>query len=140
MTVATASHPAGRRSAKRPIAAKGSKAPDIDVRLVARSIAQAALEVLAGTRPVSQLSRSLDPECYLSLQHRAALTRKHAARIRANLRPHRSPMVRSVRVCSISAIICEASIVVAEEQRCRAIAMRLERFDGIWRVTALEIG
>ncbi|WP_235036358.1 Rv3235 family protein [Arthrobacter sp. 18067] len=140
MTIAAASRAAGRLSPKRTIAANGTNAPDIDVRLVARTIAQAALEVLAGTRPVSQLSRSLDPECYVSLQHRAALTRKHAARIRGNSRPHRSPMVRSVRVCSISATICEASIVVAEEQRCRAVAMRLERFDGVWRVTALEIG
>ncbi|SDW31366.1 hypothetical protein SAMN04487917_101727 [Arthrobacter sp. yr096] len=49
-------------------------------------------------------------------------------------------MVRSVRACSISETICEASIVVAEEQRYRAVAMRLERFDGVWQVTALEIG
>nr|WP_254779677.1 MULTISPECIES: Rv3235 family protein [unclassified Arthrobacter] len=140
MIVATASRPAGRQNDKRIAATHGSTRADIDVRLVARSIAQAALEVLAGTRPVSQLSRSLDPECYLSLQHRAVLTRKHAARLRGNSQPHRSPMVRSVRACSISETICEASIVVAEEQRYRAVAMRLERFDGVWQVTALEIG
>ncbi|MCT9870146.1 Rv3235 family protein [Paenarthrobacter aurescens] len=140
MTIATASRGTGHQNTKRTIAAYGSKGSEIDVRLVARSIAQAALEVLAGTRPLSQLSRSLDPECYVSLQHRVALTRKHAARVRGSLHPHRSPMVRSVRVCSISETICEASIVVAEEHRCRAIAMRLERFDGVWRVTALEIG
>ncbi|MFW0774589.1 Rv3235 family protein [Paenarthrobacter nitroguajacolicus] len=140
MTVATANRPASRRSTKRTSPTYGPGGSDIDVRLVARSIAQAALEVLAGTRPVHQLSRSLDPECYLSLQHRAALTRKHAAKTRGNPQPHRSPMVRSVRVCSISDSICEASIVVAEEQRCRAVAMRLERLDGVWQVTALEIG
>ncbi|MEJ1113870.1 Rv3235 family protein [Paenarthrobacter sp. CCNWLY172] len=140
MTVATASRPAGRQSTQRTLSGYGSSGSDIDVRLVARSIAQAALEVLAGTRAVSQLSRSLDPDCYVALQHRAALTRKHAARVRGNLQPHRSPMVRSVRACSISEDICEASIVVAEELRCRAVAMRLERLDGVWRVTALEIG
>lgn len=140
MTLATTSRPASRRSTKRTTPTHGPGGSDIDVRLVARSIAQAALEVLAGTRPLQQLSRSLNEECYLSLQHRAALTRKHAARTRGNSRPHRSPMVRSVRVCSISETICEASIVVAEEQRCRAVAMRLERLDGVWQVTALEIG
>ena len=140
MTLATTSRPASRRSTKRTTATRGPGGSDIDVRLVARSIAQAALEVLAGTRPVLQLSRSLNEECYLSLQHRAALTRKHAVRTRGNSQPHRSPMVRSVRVCSISESICEASIVVAEEQRCRAVAMRLERLDGVWQVTALEIG
>ncbi|WP_244296660.1 Rv3235 family protein [Paenarthrobacter nitroguajacolicus] len=140
MILATASRPAKRQAVKRTIAVYGSNGSDVDVRLVARSIAQAALEVLAGTRPVQQLSRSLEPDCYVSLQHRAALTRKHAAKARGNAQPHRSPMVRSVRACSISDTICEASIVVAEEQRCRAVAMRLERFDGVWRVTALEIG
>ncbi|KUM41664.1 hypothetical protein AR689_21820 [Arthrobacter sp. EpRS71] len=140
MTLTTTSRPVSRRSTQRTTAAAGQGGPDIDVRLVARSIAQAALEVLAGTRPVHQLSRSLDAACYLSLQHRAALTRKHAARSRGTAQPHRSPMVRSVRVCSISESICEASIVVAEEHRCRAVAMRLERLDGVWQVTALEIG
>lgn len=140
MTLATASRPSTRQGAQRTVPAPGSNGSDVDVRLVARSIAQAALEVLAGTRPVQQLSRSLEPDCYVSLQHRAALTRKHAARVRGRAQPHRSPMVRSVRACSISDSICEASIVVAEEQRRRAVAMRLERIDGVWRVTALEIG
>lgn len=140
MTVTAQRRPIGRQAPQRSTPVHGSNNRDIDVRLVARSIAQAALEVLAGTRPVQQLARSLDPDCYASLQHRAALTRKHAARIRGSLQPHRSPMVRSVRVCPITDIICEASIVVAEEQRCRAVAIRLERLDGVWQVTALEIG
>ncbi|MEV7661010.1 Rv3235 family protein [Paenarthrobacter sp. NPDC089316] len=141
MSVATTSRPPVRQGVQRASASSGAKAgTDTDIRLVARSIAQAALEVLAGTRPLVQLSRSLDPECYLALQHRAVLTRKHAARSKGNPQPHLSPMVRSVRACSISESICEASIVVAEESRCRAIAMRLERLDGIWQVTALEIG
>lgn len=140
MTVATANRPASRQRTTRNTATSNSGTQDIDVRLVARSIAQAALEVLAGTRPLQQLSGALEPDCYLSLQHRAALTRKHAARGRGRVQPHRSPMVRSVRACAISESICEASIVVSEEQRCRAVAMRLERLDGMWRVTALEIG
>ncbi|AOY70556.1 hypothetical protein ARZXY2_997 [Arthrobacter sp. ZXY-2] len=43
-------------------------------------------------------------------------------------------------MCSISDTICEASVVVAEEQRCRALAIRLELMDDVWQVTALEIG
>ncbi|MDI2019577.1 hypothetical protein PJL18_00068 [Paenarthrobacter nicotinovorans] len=141
LSVATANRPPIRQGTQRASASSGStKGADTDIRLVARSIAQAALEVLAGTRPLVQLSRSLDSECYLALQHRAALTRKHAARSKGSPQPHLSPMVRSVRACSISESICEASIVVAEEGRCRAVAMRLERTDGLWQVTALEIG
>jgi hypothetical protein len=140
MTVVTAHRHASRQRTKRPEMNAGGNASTLDVRLVARSIAQAAVEVLAGTRSILQLSRSLDPDCFLSLQHRAALTREHAARTRGSLLVHRSPMVRSVRACAISETVYEASIVVSEEQRSRAIAMRLEHCDGTWQVTALEIG
>ncbi|MDD7835261.1 MULTISPECIES: Rv3235 family protein [Paenarthrobacter] len=141
MSVVTAGRPPVRQRVPRAVASSGAKGgADTDIRLVARSIAQAAVEVLAGTRPLIQLSGSLDPDCYLALQHRAVLTRKHAARSKGTPQPHLSPMVRSVRACSISESVCEASIVVAEEGRCRAVAMRLERTDGAWRVTALEIG
>lgn len=140
MTVVTARRHADGQRTNRPATNAGANASSLDVRLVARSIAQAAVEVLAGTRSILQLSRSLDPQCFLALQHRAALTREHAARTRGSLQVHRSPMVRSVRACPISDSIYEVSIVVSEELRSRAIAMRLERCEGTWQVTALEIG
>ncbi|MGP0222794.1 MULTISPECIES: Rv3235 family protein [unclassified Paenarthrobacter] len=140
MTVGTASRTTSRTRPKRPPTHHGSPAPGIDIRLVARSIAQAAVEVLAGTRPIQQLARSMNAECFLSLQQRAALTREHMARNRTSCQIHQSPMVRSVRVCSISETIHEAAVVVSEEQRSRAIAMRLEHQEGMWQVTALEIG
>ncbi|BAS17199.1 hypothetical protein AHiyo8_55020 [Arthrobacter sp. Hiyo8] len=49
-------------------------------------------------------------------------------------------MVRSVRVCAVNDGVYEASLVVSEELRSRAVAMRLEGINGTWRVTALEIG
>lgn len=111
------------------------------IHAIARSLAQAAIEVLAGTRPALQLSRSLDQHCLSSLQHRAALTRAHAARSRnGQQRLHRSPVVRSVHACAITENIYETSLVVAEEGRSRAVAMRLERTNEAWKVTALEIG
>ncbi|UKA57545.1 Rv3235 family protein [Arthrobacter sp. FW306-2-2C-D06B] len=114
---------------------------DGEIRALARSIAQAAVEVLAGTRPVQQLSRTLDPGCLGALQHRAALTRAHAANSQSGQpRVHRSPMVRSVRVCAVNDGVYEASLVVSEELRSRAVAMRLEESNGAWKVTALEIG
>ncbi|WP_235835649.1 MULTISPECIES: Rv3235 family protein [Arthrobacter] len=114
---------------------------DREIRTLARSIAQAVVEVLAGTRPAQQLSRSLEPSCYASLQHRAALTRAYTARIKpGQSRLHRSPVVRSVRICAVKDGVYEASSVVAEELRSRAVAMRLERGKDAWKVTALEIG
>ena len=116
-------------------------ATEREVQGIARSIAQAAIEVLGGTRPAQQLSRALNQECYASLQHRALLTRSRSSgKGMPPLKLHRNPHVRSVRVCAISDAICEATLVVSEELRSRAVAMRLEREGKVWRVTAMEIG
>ncbi len=108
---------------------------------ICRSTVQAAVEVLAGTRPVQQLARRLDARCLASLQHRAALTRRVASGSSPTAgRLHRNPTVRSVRACRISEDVYEASAVVVDELRVRAVALRLERSKLAWRVTALEIG
>lgn len=108
---------------------------------ISRSTVQAAIEVLAGTRPVQQLARRLDPRCLAALQHRAALTRRVASGSSPTAgRLHRNPSVRSVQACRISDDVYEASAVVVEELRVRAVALRLERGKLAWRVTALEIG
>ena len=108
---------------------------------ITRGTVQAAIEVLAGTRPLQQLSRRLDPRCLASLQHRAALTRRLAAGSAPTAgRLHRNPTVRSVRACEVAAGIYEASAVVVDELRVRAVAVRLERSNQVWRITALEIG
>lgn len=121
--------------------ATGPASTEQEVKMHARRIAQAAIEVLAGTRPVQQLSRSLDPKSLTSLQHRAALTRAHALRSgNAQSRHHRNPQVRSVHGCAVSETVYEASMVVNEDLRSRAVAMRLELSNGGWKVTALQIG
>lgn len=122
----------------RPLKAVGEKG---EVCAIARGTVQAAIEVLAGTRPIHQLARRLDQRCLASLQHRAALTRRLATGSSPTAgRLHRNPAVRSVRVCEVATGIYEASAVVVDELRVRAVAMRLERSNQVWRVTALEIG
>lgn len=112
-----------------------------EVCAITRSTVQAAIEVLAGTRPIHQLARRLDERCLTALQHRAFLTRREAARAPRKLGGlHRNPAVRSVRACEVTPDIYEASAVVVDELRVRAVAVRLERCKQIWRVTALEIG
>ena len=108
---------------------------------ISRSTVQAAIEVLAGTRPAQQLARRLDERCLAALQHRAALTRRVPCGASPTAgRLHRNPSVRSVRACQVSADVYEASAVVAEDLRVRAVALRLERSRLAWRVTVLEIG
>ena len=108
---------------------------------ITRATVQAAIEVLAGTRPIHQLARRLDQRCLTALQHRASLIRHESARAPRKLgRLHRNPTVRSVRACEVTPDIYEASAVVIDELRTRAVAVRLERSKQVWRVTALEIG
>lgn len=108
---------------------------------ICRSTVQAAIEVLAGTRPAQQLARRLDDRCLAALQHRAALTRRVASGNSPTAgRLHRNPAVRSVRACKVSEDVYEASAVVVDELRVRAVALRLERTQLLWRVTVLEIG
>jgi hypothetical protein len=113
-----------------------------EVRAITRATVQAAMEVLAGIRPVHQLARRLDPRCLSALQHRACLIRREAARTNnpTLARLHRNSTVRSVRVCEVADGIYEASAVVVDDVRARAVAVRLERSKQVWRVTELVIG
>ena len=99
-----------------------------------RRYVQVLLEVLAGRRPTTQLLRWSSTDVYASLQKRAALS----ARLRRGASPARPPAVLSVRASSPRDGVSEASAVVVDSGRVRAIALRLEGWDGRWRVTALE--
>ena len=48
--------------------------------------------------------------------------------------------VRRVRVCRLSQLVAEASVVLDDGDRVRAAAIRLESHRGYWRATVLEIG
>jgi len=100
-----------------------------EIRAITRNTVQAAMEVLAGIRPVHQLARRLDPRCLGALQHRASLIRRELARSASPslARLHRNSVVRSVRVCEVAPGIYEASAVVVDDIRARAVAVRLER-------------
>ena len=113
-----------------------------EVRAITRGTVQACMEVLAGIRPIHQLARRLDPRCLSSLQHRAALIRRELTRTGnpALARLHRNSAVRSVRVCEVADGIYEASAVVVDDVRARAVAVRLERSKHVWRVVELVIG
>ncbi|WP_298251575.1 Rv3235 family protein [uncultured Arthrobacter sp.] len=111
---------------------------------IARSVAQGALEVLAGTRPLQQLARWLDPENYERLQLRTNLVRCITQPVHrvgaARTSTPRHVLIRSVRICEVTSGIYEASVVAFDQKRVRAIALRIEQWRGSWRITALEIG
>ncbi|WP_051682000.1 Rv3235 family protein [Cellulomonas sp. HZM] len=110
--------------------------PDVDPTVVARAVGLAAVDVLAGRRPVAQLARWVTPGVYEAIQRRAVLTsRARHGRVAA-----RTSIVRAVRACAIDEHVHEASLVVDDGTRVRAVALRFESHRGSWRATALDIG
>jgi len=138
-------------AAVRQIPVRGTSAPVTPLRAadetseilaMTRSTVQAAMEVLSGIRPIHQLARRLDPRCLALLQHRAALIRREQARSASPslARLHKNSVVRSVRACEVAPGIYEASAVVVDDLRARAVAVRLERSNHVWRVTEFVVG
>ena len=110
--------------------------PTGDPTSVCCSLVLAAVESLAGLRAVAQLARWVTPEVYEALNTRAALT----VRVLGARAASRRPEVRRVRVCRIGEHVAEASVVIDDGRRVRAVAVRLESWRGAWRAVALEIG
>lgn len=92
------------------------------------------LEVLAGHRPITQIRPLLAPALYRQLCDQLkprSVGSQPATRVRA------------VFSCSPSATTLEASVLVEQRQRVTALAVRVERHQGMWRaveLTAPEAG
>ncbi len=112
----------------------GSSQPDITP--WAARLAQAVLEVEAAERPVMQLYRWVMPDIYRRLDRRQQLrTRQLDTHIP---RGRSAEHVRSVHVCHPRPGVAEVSVVTAGAERCRALALRLERRKERWMCTALD--
>ncbi len=103
-----------------------------------KNLSIGVLEVLAGVREVDQLARWLGEDAYRALVTRANLSaRARSARGVAAVRPtHR---IISQRTCDPADGVIEAVVVVGGPVRTRAVAMRLEGWDGRWRATSLAL-
>ncbi len=105
--------------------------------------AQAAVEIVGGDRPVSQLARWTTREVYGDLERRALLVARagHHLPGTARVQPVR-PRVHSVHACLIGTQAAETSVHVRYGERSRALAARFEQHatrDSVrWVCTALE--
>ncbi len=110
--------------------------PSVDPFSFCGSLALAAVEALSGIRPLAQLARWVSPTVYERTARRAALTAP-----RGELSPPtRRPTVRRIRVFRLGPGAVEASVVVADGDRVRAVAVRIEPHRGAWRAEDLIIG
>lgn len=105
---------------------------------LAGAIGRGVVEIIRGHRSPSALRPWLAPDVLAQLTRRAELAKRLADG------PRRSPgtglRLGGVRVCVVTDRAVEASVVVREPHRARALALRLELQRGRWKVTALEIG
>jgi hypothetical protein len=103
-----------------------------------RNLTVGVIEVLAGVREAEQLARWLDEDAFRALVTRANLSKRaRSARGVPVVRPtHR---VMTVRHSSPADGVVEAVTVVAGPARTRALAVRLEGWDGRWRATSLAL-
>lgn len=99
-------------------------------------LVQAVLEVLAHERPRHQLVRWLAPDVYADLGVHLAARPVQPPRASA---PRARRTVSSIHVCEPADGVAEATAVVVGGARARALALRLEGWDGRWRCTRLAL-
>jgi hypothetical protein len=104
-----------------------------------RRFIQAAVEIVGGDRPVSQLLRWTLPDVYDDLRRRALLVARaggHQPGL-ARVQPVQ-PRVLSVHTCFVRVDAVEAAVHVRYGQRSRALAARFERIQQRWLCAALD--
>lgn len=142
--------PLERKPAKRPTRRKQRtpedefgprRTPSVDLpepKLWAGRFAQAIVEVMSGVRPVSQLVRWTTTDVYATMRRRVA--RSELLHQGTSSGRRIGAIVRSIHVDEPADGVAEVCAVVQHGARCRAIALRLEGFDGRWQCTALQVG
>jgi hypothetical protein len=100
---------------------------------VAHRLMIGIIEVATGRRPAGQLAAYTSPPVLRGLSRDAG----RLTRLGTTARP---AILRSVRVNEPADGVAEVAAVVDAAARCRAVAMRLEAFEGRWRCVRLQIG
>jgi hypothetical protein len=105
----------------------------------ARRISAAAVEIVGGDRPVSQLLRWTTPEVYQDLARRALLVTAAAGRRQGSGGTQSvRPQVAGLRTSFVTEGCAEVSLHVRYGPRSRAVAARFELLRDRWQITALE--
>jgi hypothetical protein len=104
-----------------------------------RRFAQAAVEIVGGDRPPSQLLRWTSRTVYADLERRALLVARAGGHVpgAARVQPV-TPRVRSIHTSFLTPEVVEASVHATYGPRSRAVAARFELRKNRWVCTALE--
>lgn len=115
----------------------------LDVEAWAARFAQAAVEIVGGDRPASQLVRWTSAVVQADLERRAQMIARAGGHApgQARVQPVR-PKVVGVRISFVAEWVVEAAVRVRYGERSRALAARFERIQSVggdrWVCTALE--
>jgi len=145
-TLALDLHP--RHDPPEPVTASGRAGADvvpIDLHVRGRleqwshRYAQAAVEIVGGDRPVTQLLRWTTPDVYDDLARRALLVARAVGQRAGQDRVQSvRPQVLRVHTCFVAGDAAEVSAHVRYGQRSRALAIRFELRGDRWLCVALE--
>lgn len=124
-------HEPPRPAPLRGVATAGPTPVDVrrraEVERWAQRFAQAAVEIVGGDRPATQLLRWTTGEVYADLHRRALLVARAGGHQpgAGRVQPVR-PQVLSVHTCFVDRLVAEASVHVRYGERSRALAARFE--------------
>jgi hypothetical protein len=130
--------PGRRRLHPVPPPPDGGGVRETDLDAVAFAIARAFAEVLAGLRPLHHVAGRATPEVYDRLAAALPAASMRPVMTAPGRRAARTLRVTAPRVQRPAAGVAEVCTVVFTGIRAQALALRLERFRGGWRCSAVE--
>ncbi len=105
---------------------------------VLRFLAQAVIETMAGIRDVEQCARWLTDSVYLQLKKRSMEANRNRAHAKDNqLRPNL--VIGKATSFSPRDGVIEGVVIVHNRGRARAVAIRLEGYNGRWRAKSIAV-
>ncbi|QTX06134.1 3-hydroxyacyl-CoA dehydrogenase [Agromyces archimandritae] len=102
------------------------------------NLTRCVIEVIAGARDLDQIARWLSEDVYRHLMKRVVLANR-ARRVRGGAPQRPALTLGRMVVCEPADGIIEATVVVHQRVRTRAVAIRLEGLDSRWRATYIGV-
>jgi hypothetical protein len=102
------------------------------------NLTRCVIEILAGVRHLDQLARWVTDEVHLNLMRRVTIAARSRAITGASAKRPRLT-ISEPRVSEPLDGVVEAVVMVHQPARSRAVAIRLEGFDGRWRASAITV-
>lgn len=101
-------------------------------------LAQSVIETLAGVRDIDQTARWLTDSVYQQLRQKSLASRRNRAESNpAALRPNLA--IGKISTFSPRDNVVEGVVIVHNLNRARAVAIRLEAYNGRWRAKSIAV-